>query len=109
MLYQQLSLASQLVSVSSTWLASPALQQSQQEIPLAYNKAAGAPLQNVSVEEGTSFVSVQRVPTTTKALKQAVTMQPVIVGVDASDWSYYYSVSTQFSRPHVARAHFAST
>ena len=49
-------------------------------------------LQNVSVKSNTSFASVQNVPTTTKALKQAVTMQPVIVGVDASDWStsYYY-------------------
>lgn len=49
-------------------------------------------LQNVSVKSNTSFVSVQNVPTTTQALKQAVTMQPVIVGVDASDWStnYYY-------------------
>ena len=49
-------------------------------------------LQNVSVKANTSFASVQNVPTTTKALKQAVTMQPVIVGVDASDWStnYYY-------------------
>ena len=49
-------------------------------------------MQNVSVKSNTSFASVQNVPTTTKALKQAVTMQPVIVGVDASDWStsYYY-------------------
>lgn len=49
-------------------------------------------MQNVSVKSNTSFASVQNVPTTTRALKQAVTMQPVIVGVDASDWStnYYY-------------------
>lgn len=50
---------------------------------------------NVSVKEGTSFVSVQRVPPTTEALKQAVTMQPVAVGVDASDWSYYFSVGAR--------------
>ena len=42
------------------------------------------------VQANTSFESVQRVPPTTKALKQAVTMQPVIVGVDASDWSTNY-------------------
>lgn len=43
-------------------------------------------------------MSVQRVPTTTLALKQAVTMQPVAVGVDASDWSQsYYAVRTCLS------------
>ena len=42
---------------------------------------------------GTDFVSVQRVPTTVQGLKQALTNQPVIVGVDASDWSDYYDVS----------------
>lgn len=63
----------------------------------ADKKVASMSLQNVSVEDGTSFISVQRVPTTTKALKQAVTMQPVIVGVDASDWSDYYSVSGLYS------------
>ena len=49
-------------------------------------------VQNMSAEAGTNFVSVQRVPTTTEALKQAVTNQPVIVGVDAGDWSDYYDV-----------------
>ena len=56
-------------------------------------KAAAAVLQNMSAEAGTSFVSVQRVPTTTLALKQAITNQPVVVGVDASDWSDYYNVT----------------
>ena len=56
------------------------------------NKAAVAVLQNMSAEAGTNFVSVQRVPTTTLALKQAITNQPVVVGVDASDWSTYYNV-----------------
>ena len=55
-------------------------------------------LQNMSAEAGTSFVSVQRVPTTTMGLKQALTNQPVIVGVDASDWSGYYNVSFTLAR-----------
>ena len=50
-------------------------------------------MQNVSAMPGTDFVSVQRVPTTVQGLKQALTNQPVIVGVDASDWSDYYDVS----------------
>ena len=48
-------------------------------------------MQNERAEAGTSFMSVQRVPTTTLALKQAVTNQPVVVGVDASDWSAVYT------------------
>ncbi|KAL3131020.1 hypothetical protein ABBQ38_000342 [Trebouxia sp. C0009 RCD-2024] len=51
---------------------------------------AGTCQNNVTAKGGTSFMSVQRVPTTTLALKQAVTMQPVAVGVDASDWSQSY-------------------
>lgn len=47
----------------------------------------------MSAMPGTDFVSVQRVPTTVKGLKQALTNQPVLVGVDASDWSDYYDVS----------------
>ena len=52
-------------------------------------------MQNVSAMVGTDFVSVQTVPTTVQGLKQALTNQPVIVGVDASDWSDYYDVSLQ--------------
>ena len=50
----------------------------------------------MSAEAGTNFVSAQRVPTTKKALKQAVTNQPVIVGVDAGDWSGYYNVRHRY-------------
>lgn len=47
----------------------------------------------MSAMSGTDFVSVQRVPTTVKGLKQALTNQPVLVAVDASDWGDYYDVS----------------
>lgn len=57
-------------------------------------------VQNVSVMPGTNFSSVQQVPTTTKGLKQALTNQPVIVGVDASDWAEYYDVSSALDQLH---------
>jgi len=56
-------------------------------------------LQSVASLSNTYFDSVETVPNTVMALKQAVSQQVIAVSVDAHDWSSYTGVSRLTKRP----------